>query len=434
MLKFVPHRRYDAGLIPMVVLILLLLSGSVRAEDGKGPADWTQWRGPNRDAQFKGAAWPDDLSTDTFKRVWRSELPPGFGGPLVVGDRVFVVGSEGETDEVAVALDRESGDLLWKAQWRGAIQVPPIGRGQGNWIKATPAYDGQTLYAVGMEDVLVALDGATGAERWRVDFKNHYDTEQPEYGNPSSPLVYKNWVFVMGGGRLNRIVKDTGAIDWNGFYSGSARELTPFSSPVLATLAGREQLVAFFPKSLAGIDPDTGETLWEIAVETAIGAAYPTPVIYKDGVFLSLYGRGTTMFSVKQAGDGTFTCEPAWQNKAKGYMSTPVVVDGHAYVQLTNRRIVCIDLETGEDAWGTTERYGLYWGMTANGDQILSLENEGLLRLIRANTQKLDVIDERQVTESMAWAPIAFSGDEVYIRDIEGVTKYVWETAGVMNK
>lgn len=418
-------RRMTHGL-SLSMLLVLLASGSWAQDSGGGSAEWTQWRGPNRDGQFHGAAWPDDLSTETLKQVWRVELPPSFGGPLVAGDRVFVVDSEDEKYEVARALDRETGKPLWGARWEASIEVPAIGRGQGNWIKATPAYDGETLYVTGMEDVLVALDGETGEVRWRVDFKEHYGTEQPEYGNPSSPLVYKDWVYVMAAGRLNRVKKSTGEVDWNGFDTGNAAELTPFSSPIIATLAGREQLVMLMPKALAAIDPDTCETLWEIPVETSIGAAYPTPVIYKDGVFLSLYGRGTTMFGVTRDEEGTFSVAPRWQNKAKGYMSTPVVVDGHAYVQLTNRRVVCINLDTGEDAWGTSERFGIYWGMTANSDRILALDGDGLLRLIRADKESLEVLDMRQMSEVKAWAPMAFSGDEVYIQDIEGLTKYVW--------
>lgn len=133
------------------------------------------------------------------------------------------------------------------------------------------------------------------------------------------------------------------------------------------------------------------------------------------------------MFRVSQNEDGSFTCGQVWENKAKGYMSSPVAVDGHAYVQLTNRRIISIDLETGEEDWGTSQRYGIYWGMSANRDKILALEGDGLLYLIQASKEALEILDTRQVADVKAWAPMAFSGNEVYVLDIEGLTQYVWE-------
>ena len=37
-------------------------------------ADWPQWRGPTRDGQFAGVAWPDKLDTNHLQRIWRVEL------------------------------------------------------------------------------------------------------------------------------------------------------------------------------------------------------------------------------------------------------------------------------------------------------------------------------------------------------------------------
>lgn len=414
-----------------ILLLVAILAPRAFAEDpplpSASPADWNQWLGPTRDNHFHGPAWPDRIDDEHLRPVWRVDLGPGFGGPLVAGDRIFTVETKDKHFEVARAFDRATGNQLWGARWEGAIEVPAIAKGQGDWIKSTPAWDGESLYVVGMEDTFAAIAGDDGAVRWRIDFKQHYGTGQPEYGNPSSPLVYKDWVYVFGAGRLNRIERETGVIDWNGLDTGNAVRSTPFSSPVVATIAGREQLVAFIPKSMAAIDPDTCEILWQIPVGTAIDAAYPTPLVHNDDIFLSLYGRKTQMFRVSKGEDGAWRCEPVWENKAKGYLSTPVLVDGRAYVQLTNRRVVCIDLATGNDAWGSTERFGLYWGMTANRDKILALDDQGTLRLIRADAEKLNIVDTRKIGDVKSWAPIAFSGNEVYVRDIEGLSKYRWE-------
>ena len=45
-----------------------------------------------------------------------------------------------------------------------------------------------------------------------------------------------------------------------------------------------------------------------------------------------------------------WTAQENWNNKACGYMSTPVVIDGHVYLHLQNQRFTCIDLASGKTA------------------------------------------------------------------------------------
>ncbi len=76
-----------------------------------------------------------------------------------------------------------------------------------------------------------------------------------------------------------------------------------------------------------------------------------------------------------------------------GYMSTPVVIDGHAYLHLQNQRFTCINLKTGERTW-TSQAFGKYWSLVAQGDRMLALDQRGVLRLIKANPKKFDLLGE----------------------------------------
>ena len=110
-------------------------------------------------------------------------------------------------------------------------------------------------------------------------------------------------------------------------------------------------------------------------------------------------------------------------------MSTPVLLDGHVYLHLANQRFTCIDLRTGETKW-TTEPYGQYWSMALRGDRILALDERGQLLLIRATPEKFELLDSREITNSPAWAHIAVAGDEVFVRELTGVTAYRLRGAG----
>jgi hypothetical protein len=107
-------------------------------------------------------------------------------------------------------------------------------------------------------------------------------------------------------------------------------------------------------------------------------------------------------------------------------MSTPVVIGGHAYVHLRNQRFACLDLATGKEAW-VTKPFGRYWSLVAQGDRILALDETGDLRLIRATPEQYDLVGTAKVATAESWAHLAVEGDEVYVRDLEGLSAYRWK-------
>ncbi len=130
------------------------------------------------------------------------------------------------------------------------------------------------------------------------------------------------------------------------------------------------------------------------------------------------------MFSLSKDAS-SWAAKETWQTKQQGYMSTPVVVDGHAYMHLKNQRFACIDLKTGEERW-TTKPYGKYWSLVANGDKILALDETGMLRLIEANPKEFTVLDEREVSAESAWAHLAVCDSDVCIRSLKKLTVWQW--------
>ena len=406
-----------------VAAVLFLASGAAAAE----PATWPQWRGPTRDGVATGPAWPDKLQGDALTQVWRVEkLGPSYSGPIVAADRVFTTETVDKKTEVVTAFDRKTGKELWKASWDGAITVPFFAAKNGSWIRATPAYDGETLYVAGIRDLLVALDGRTGKERWRLDFLKEFETRPPDFGFVCSPLVDETGVYVQAGGCLAKVDKKTGKVLWRALKDAGGAMGSAFSSPVFARLAGKDQVVVQTRTKLAGVDRDTGAELWAKEVPAFRGMNILTPVPHgDDGVFTSTYGGNTRLVKVKSDG-GRYATEDAWSFKYEGNMTSPVVVGGHAYVLGKDRRLLCVNLETGKEAWGTEERFGEYWSLVANGDKILALDNRGVLHLLRANAKQYDLLDKRKVADAETWAHLAVCGHEVVVRDLTGLTLWKW--------
>lgn len=388
-------------------------------------ADWPQWRGPQRDGQFTGPAWPDKLDTNHLRQAWRVELGPSYSGPIVSGDRVFTTESKHKKLEIVTAFDRKSGKQLWRAEWEGALSVPFFAKSNGDWIRATPACDGESLFVAGMRDVLVCLDAQTGQERWRFDFVKQLKAPVPDFGFVCSPLVDADAVYVQAGASFVKLNKRTGEVLWRTLKDGGGMWGSVFSSPVFAMLAGKRQIVVQTREKLAGVDLADGKVLWKQPIEAFRGMNILTPVVHEDVLFTSTYGGKTIGFKVAQA-DGKFTVSEAWRHKAQGYMSTPVVIDGVAYTHLKSQRVMAIEVATGRELWTSDKSFGKYWSLVARGDRILALDQRGQLFLLRANREKFDLLDQRKLTDKETWAHLAAAGDELFVRELNALTAYRW--------
>lgn len=304
------------------------------------------------------------------------------------------------------------------------MRVPFFARANGDWIRSTPAYDESRLYVAGMRDVLVCIDTKTGETVWTVDFVKELETPLPSFGFVCSPLIQGDHVYVQAAGSLVKLEKETGEIVWRSLKDGGGMFGSAFSSPTIAKLADREQLLVQTRTKLAGVDLDEGDVLWSEEIPAFRGMNILTPLPYGDSVFTSSYGGKSFMFEVKADADKLSVAD-SWQNKVQGYMSSPVVIDGHAFLHLRNQRFCCINLDTGDTTW-TTKPYGKYWSLVSNGEKILALDERGELLLIEADPAELKLIDRRKISDDPTWAHLAIAGDEVFIRELNHLVAYRW--------
>mgnify|MGYP003325676549 FL=1 len=411
--------------IGIFLLVLTSMTGNI-ARGAEPVATWPQWRGPQRDGRVAGESnWPEQLAGTALKQVWRNAMSPSYSGPIVSETMVFVTETVDKKREVVRALDRKTGRQIWEATWEGSLSVPFFAKENGDWIRATPAFDGESLYVAGIRDLLVCLNAATGDIRWTFNFPKEFKTPLPAFGFVCSPLVDGEFVYVQAGASFVCLDKQTGKVIWRSLKDDGGMWGSAFSSPIMANLAGRRQLLVQTREKLAGVEPTSGDVLWTQEIPAFRGMNILTPTPFENSVFTSAYGGMSHLFTIR-ASTSEITHSETWTNKARGYMSSPVVIDGHLYLHLQNQRFTCINLKTGESKWTTTP-YGKYWSLVVNGDRILALDERGDLLLIRANPEKFELLDSRKVSDSPTWAHLAVCGREIFIRELNAMTKYEWK-------
>lgn len=419
------------NLLRALSLIIVVLFGSAPNEaaenPGKdaGPPAWGQWRGPTRDGQVSGPAWPDRLTKESLTLLWRVPLGPSYSGPIVAGDLVYTTETKDKASEVVFALDWKTGKERWRSDWKGAMTVPFFAAANGSWIRSTPACDGERLYVGGMRDVLVCLDAQTGKEIWRVDFARELKTPVPDFGFVCSPLLDGDAVYVQAGASVAKLDKRSGKILWRALNDSGGMMGSAFSSPVLATVSGKRQLIVQTREKLAGVDPGTGEVLWSQVVPSFRGMNILTPLVAGDTIFTSSYQNKSWLYQIAPDKD-RYAVTQVWANNAQGYMSSPVLIGGYAYLHLQNQRFTCIDLKTGDRTW-TSGTFGKYCSLVAQGDRILALDQRGLLLLLKANPKEFELVDSVKISDAETWAHLAVCGDELYIRELNALAVYRWQ-------
>lgn len=217
--------------------------------------------------------------------VWKTPLPPGHSTPCLVGDLLVLTTFRKDERELAtVALDRLTG----RERWRRVVPTTTLEAFHltGSPAASSPASDGERLYV---------FFGSYGCLCYDLDGKLLWEKRmgpfQDEFGASSSPVLVDGKVVLNEdhdvGSFLIALDAKTGETAWRVSRDGFVRS---YSTPVVWSVGGREELVVAGSLQLTGYDPRTGERLWWVNGLSRI--VDTTPVLVGDRLFLATWTPG----------------------------------------------------------------------------------------------------------------------------------------------
>jgi outer membrane protein assembly factor BamB len=409
------------ALVVSAVLTALAAAGGgeVFSQAQQKPAatitDWPQWRGPKRDGSVDAplpAEWPEAL-----KKRWETPVGTGHASPVVSGNRVVVIAREGD-QELVRALDGATGKEIWRAEYPAPYVINPAAQSHGPGPKSTPAIAGGRVFTFGIGGILSAFDLASGRLIWRVPAP----AVLPQYGTATSPLVDGASIIVHVGGH------DSGALtsfdaatgkprwQWNGDGPGSG-------SPIIATFGGVRQVIAQTQKLLVGLNASNGALLWQVPFTTDFDQNAFTPIVFQDLLINAGLDQPLTAIRPKLDG-GKWIAETVWTNlQTPMFMSSPVLIGATLY-GLTLRskgQFVAIDATSGTTLWNTQGREGENASMLGSRSWLLASTTDGNLVVARANPQKYEEVRRYQIAQSALWAHPAIAGSSIIVKDVDKV-------------
>jgi outer membrane protein assembly factor BamB len=377
-----------------------------------GANDWPEWRGPNRDGTSAETNLPTRWSPAGENVAW--SLP--FGGrsaPVVFGNRLYLqtttVGDTSKTQERLVAVDVDSGKVVWER--RVSVYLSDVPQHRAAW--ASPSVDPATgniyMFTVGAELQAYSPDGKL---LWDRSLPEEYGAISTHGGRTTSPIIeddkvilnalIQNWGPDLGrpGNRYFAFDKRTGQTIW--VSSPQARHYdTNYSTPIVATVNGsRLMIVGGTDGGFHALQVNTGKPVWSI--ETSKRAILNS-VLFRDNTVYVTHGEeniDTTemgmIAAVDATGSGPLT-GAAIKWVTRGFLPTfaSPVIDAERLYTVDNSAILgAFDLKTGKEVW--TKRLGtLQKGspVLADGKIYVGTEN-GKFYILRPTATGAETLDE----------------------------------------
>ena len=240
--------------------------------------------------------------------------------------------------ERLVALDEQTGALLWTQEWPATYRNLHAKFATGP--RATPAVDGDRIFVVGAAGTILCLDVRTGAVLWQVDTTAAYGATVPVYGFSASPLVDGERLIVLVGGEPDALVVafDTGTGEevWRALPLLSE---AGYSAPLIHEVGGVRQLILWHPLGISSLDPATGEVYWQHDWEIPSGMTVATPVVNGPYLAVTHFRRGSLMLQLDQDRPGA---RELWRGRSRSELpgqtdglhaliTTPLIIGDYLY-------------------------------------------------------------------------------------------------------
>lgn len=271
--------------VMQAALVAALACGAGR--DRHSAADWPRWRGPDGAGLGVGFTLPSDWTT----APWRWQVPlPGVGhsSPVVAGGRIFTASADEQSAMRFLCCHAVAdGALVWRREIPGPIERHHVQNSSASGSVAVGAAGVYWAWATS-DNLCVEAFTADGAPLWHMDLGRY----ECEHGFGASVAVWKDLVIVPidqdGPSAVVALDAATGRERWR-LPRDSAS--TAYSTPLVLERPDTAPLavLASTAHGLTGLDPLTGRVLWERRCLPRRTVSSP---IAADGLAIATCGEG----------------------------------------------------------------------------------------------------------------------------------------------
>ena len=377
---------------------------------------WLQWGGPQRnfvvEAPPLATSWPQGGP----RRLWQRPLGDGFSSIVTDGTTLYTLYRDG-TDDVVIAMEAASGKTRWESRYAAPFNET-CSQQLGPAPRAAPLVTGDRLITVSAGGLMHSFDRHSGAGQWTRDLLAGNPDTVRACGYSSSPIAYKDHIITTVGGKgrgVVAMVAATGAIAWQAqdFDNG-------YSSPILIDLDGRPELVVFTYGEITGLDPDTGRLEWQQAHPAEFGVNVATPIWGDDHLLFvsSAYNGGSRVLKLARTGS-TVSATQVWASqRVRIHFGNAVRLGQRVFASNGDfgaAPLAAVDIGTGDLVW--RDRSVARATLVGAGSRLILLDEDGNLALATPGETGLIVHAKAQILDGRSWTAPTLSGTTLFVRN-----------------
>ncbi|MDR0682950.1 MAG: PQQ-binding-like beta-propeller repeat protein [Dysgonamonadaceae bacterium] len=365
----------------------------------------TSFRGNNSSGITAAKNIPTEWNLTNDENIaWKVDIAKhGYNSPVISGNKVFITGADEQAREL-YCYDLNTGELLWKHAADdisgSPAQMPATSEDTG-LAASTVTANGKQVCAIFATGDLICTD-MDGKRLWAKNLgvpENHY-------GYASSLLTFGNLLIIQydnsNSPKILALDMATGTTKWE----KSRTDKITWSSPVIAYINRKPQLLLMGNPSISSYNPNNGEKNW--SVNFLSGEVASSPCSANGLVFgASEYSSLIAIDAVKG--------EKLWDaNDYLPEVSSPVATKENVYVATSYGVVACYDAKTGELKKALETDTEFYSSPIIAEGKIYLFSNSGKAFIYSANSE-LTLINSFE-TGQRTFATPAFTDNRMIVR------------------
>jgi len=421
----------------MRCLLLTLIACSCAVTLGN---EWRQFRGPDGQGHYaEGSNLPTSWS-ESKNIIWKAAIPGrGWSSPVFADSTIWLtsavehplVGKEledarakklsenplakqmevlGSVSLHAIGINPKSGAVEHDIKLFTATDLEPI-HSLNSFASPTPILDGNRLYCHFGELGTACINTETGKTLWQAQLSSKHSV-----GPGSSPLLYQDVLIVpCDGTDLQYVValnKLTGEQVWKTKrpeMSGTIGELhKAFSTPLLVSAAGRDQVIIPGAQWVVAYDPRDGYEIWRCNYGEGFSNV-PRPIAGHGLAYVCTGYTSPQLWAIALDGRGDVSKTHVKFKIPKQVptMPSPILVEDQLYFVSDQGVATSVDAVTGKPIW-TKRLSGNYSSSPLYSDgKLYFASQEGKTTIIRPG-REYDEIAVNSLDGQLMASPAVF--------------------------
>lgn len=319
-------------------------------------------------------------------------------------------------------INLNSGKEIWKqVAYKGNPRVKK--HSLNSYASETPVTDGKRLYAYfGMTGVFCY--DLNGKLLWQKDL-GAYKT-QNSWGTGSSPVVFEDILYIQNDNDVKSFVVALDAATGVEKWRAERNEKTTYATPFIWKNKIRNELV-LLGKTAQSYDLKTGKVLWQMNLGG--DQSIPSPVADENRIYMGNPGEReikSNLYAIKAGAEGDITPKDStsasnwveWTFNDSGIGNgSPLLYKGYLYYLAgQGGTLSCLNAETGKQIYKQKiKRLGAIWASPwAYDDKICLYDEKGVTRIIKAG-EKFELLSENKIKDKF-WASAAITENGYVLR------------------